>query len=121
MWLQKLKISFLTRKNFFVDFTLYGELLHYNLGTDYQTLKETYNLAINKFIEKTNFVFKNQQHQLERLEDNICDEVRSHSQFLLQCFGYEAYQTFLKDRHTEDKRRKLQEVEELAASKIPVN
>ena len=73
----------LDTEEIYADFTLFGELLQYNLGTDYQTLKETYDLAIHTFTDKTSFIFKQQQRQIEHLEDNIRDEVRAHTQFLL--------------------------------------
>ena len=102
----------LDTEELYADLTLFGELLQYNVGTYFQTLKETYNLAVHNFTKKTNFVFQQQQQLIERLEDNITEEVRSRTRFLLECFGHKAYQRFLKDRFAADEHRKLKEADE---------
>ena len=99
-------------QDLYANLTLFSKLLQYNVGTDFKTLKDTYYLVIETFTKKTNFAFQQQQESLERLEDNLREEVRSHTHFLLECFSQEAYHRFLKDRSTADEQRKLKDIDE---------
>ena len=102
----------LDTEDLYADLTLFSKLLQYNVGTDFKTLKDTYDLAIETFTKKTNFAFQKQQESIERLEDNLREEVHSHTRFLLECFSQEAYHRFLKDCSTADEQRKLKDIDE---------
>ena len=101
----------LDTEELYADLTLFSELLQYNVGTDYKTLKETYQLAVENCARKTNNILQKQQETIESIEHNIREEVRSHTRFLLECFSQEAYQ-FLSDRTEADKQRKLKAIDD---------
>ena len=102
----------LDTEELYADLTLFSELLQYNVGTDYKTLKETYQLAVENCARKTNNILQKQQETIESIEHNIREEVRSHTRFLLECFSQEAYHRFLSDRTEADKQRKLKAIDD---------
>ena len=102
----------LDTEELYADLTLFSELLQYNVGTDYKTLKETYQLAVESCTRKTNNILQKQQETIESIEQNLREEVQSHTCFLLECFSQEAYHRFLCDRTEADKQRKLKAIED---------
>ena len=102
----------LDTEELYADLTLFSELLQYNVGTDYKTLKETYQLAVESCTRKTNNILQKQQETIESIEQNLREEVRSHMRFLLECFSQEAYHRFLCDRTEADKQWKLKAIDD---------
>ena len=102
----------LDTEELYADLTLFSELLQYNVGTDYKTLKETYQLAVDNCARKTNRILQKQQETIEMIEQNLREEVRSHTRFLLECFSQEAYHRFLSDWSEADKQRKLKAIDD---------
>ena len=102
----------LDTEELYADLTLFSELLQYNIGTDFKTLKETYQLAVDNCARKTNRILQKQQETIETIEQNLREEVRSHTRFLLECFSQEAYHRFLNNRSEADERRKLKAIDE---------
>ena len=96
----------------YADLTLFSKLLQYNVGTDFKTLKETYQLAVDNCARKTNTILQKQQETIESIEQNLREEVRSHTRFLLECFSQEAYHRFLSDRTEADKQRRLKAIDD---------
>ena len=104
----------LDTEDLYADLTLFSEILQYNVGTDFKTLKDTYDLAIDNFTKKTNYALQRQQESIEKLEDSLREEVHSHTRFLLECFSQEAYHRFLENRSTADEERKVKSIDEQA-------
>ena len=102
----------LDTEELYADLTLFSELLQYNVGTDFKTLKETYQLAVDNCARKTNRILQKQQETIETIEQNLREEVRSHTRFLLECFSQEAYHRFLSDRSEADEKRKLKAIDD---------
>ena len=102
----------LDTEELYTDLTLFSELLQYNVGTDFKTLKETYQLAVDNCARKTNKILQKQQETIESIEQNLREEVRSHTRFLLECFSQEAYHRFLSDRTEADKQWRLKAIDD---------